>query len=304
MASPGRAGRGGARGLIHHRRHLPAGDQGPPRGAGPLQARPPGDPDRPCRPSRGGRHDGPIARGRGLAGQHVAEVAGLEVPEVGSLAYVTQTTLSVDDTREVVAALRSAFPASTCPPLEDICYATTNRQEAIKRAARLVEAVIVVGAANSSNSQRLREVAEREGRKIALLVADVSAIDWRCSRASPRSPSPPAPRRRKFWSSAFSTASPSGSSISVETLTTADEAMFFPLPRALRDAAGALSGGALQITLDEHLAEVRAVQQVYEPLRGALEPFHHGLAIAQLAVATRRRFRPAPAATARHGRRQ
>ncbi len=93
----------------------------------------------------------------------VADVAKLEIPEGVDLAYVTQTTLSVDDTREVIAALKARFPEIANPPVEDICYATTNRQDAIKQAARLAEAVIVVGAANSSNSQRLREVAEREG---------------------------------------------------------------------------------------------------------------------------------------------
>ena len=91
--------------------------------------------------------------------------------------YVTQTTLSVDDTREIIAALKRRFPTIHAPPGDDICYATTNRQEAVKTAARQVEAVIVVGADNSSNSQRLREVAEREGCT-AQLVADERGIDW------------------------------------------------------------------------------------------------------------------------------
>ena len=112
----------------------------------------------------------------------VADVEALAFPDGRDLAYVTQTTLSVDDTRDVVAALKRRFPDIHAPPLEDICYATTNRQEAIKQAARQVEAVIVVGAANSSNSQRLREVAEREGCRIALLVPGVEAIDWSAVR--------------------------------------------------------------------------------------------------------------------------
>ena len=102
----------------------------------------------------------------------VEDVEALAFADGRDLAYVTQTTLSVDDTRDVVAALKRRFPAIHAPPLEDICYATTNRQEAIKQAARQVEAVIVVGAANSSNSQRLREVAERAGCRIALLVPE------------------------------------------------------------------------------------------------------------------------------------
>jgi 4-hydroxy-3-methylbut-2-enyl diphosphate reductase len=168
-----------------------------------------------------------------------AGVARLEPPEGAELAYVTQTTLSVDDTREVIATLKARFPHIHAPPVEDICYATTNRQEAIKKAARLVEAVIVVGAANSSNSQRLREVAEREGCKIALLAPDVSAVDWSlfagvtsvAITAGASAPEILVERVLDGFAERFD--------ISVETLTTTDEAMFFPLPRALRDAAGA-----------------------------------------------------------------
>ena len=83
--------------------------------------------------------------------------------DASKLAYVTQTTLSVDDTRAIVDCLQKRFPAIVGPHKEDICYATTNRQEAVKKVAHLVDAMIVVGAPNSSNSQRLREVAEREG---------------------------------------------------------------------------------------------------------------------------------------------
>src|SRR5690606_28370162 len=95
-----------------------------------------------------------------------------------TLAFVTQTTLSVDDTREIVAALRARFPAINGPHKEDICYATTNRQEAIKAVAPLVDAMIVVGSPHSSNSQRLVEVALRSGCKIATLVDRASEIDW------------------------------------------------------------------------------------------------------------------------------
>ncbi len=95
-----------------------------------------------------------------------------------TLAFVTQTTLSVDDTREIVAALKSRFPAVSGPHKEDICYATTNRQEAIKAVAPEVDAMIVVGSPNSSNSLRLVEVAERSGCKVAMLVDRASEIDW------------------------------------------------------------------------------------------------------------------------------
>ena len=95
-----------------------------------------------------------------------------------NLAFVTQTTLSVDDTREIVEALRERFPTINSPHKEDICYATTNRQEAVKAVAPEVDAMIVVGSSNSSNSLRLVEVAERAGCKIAMLVDRAADIDW------------------------------------------------------------------------------------------------------------------------------
>jgi 4-hydroxy-3-methylbut-2-enyl diphosphate reductase len=94
------------------------------------------------------------------------------------LAFVTQTTLSVDDTSEIVAVLRRRFPAIALPHKEDICYATTNRQDAVKRVAPEVEAMIVVGSPNSSNSVRLVEVAKRAGCANAMLVERASEIDW------------------------------------------------------------------------------------------------------------------------------
>ncbi|HEY8595553.1 MAG TPA: 4-hydroxy-3-methylbut-2-enyl diphosphate reductase [Devosiaceae bacterium] len=94
------------------------------------------------------------------------------------LAFVTQTTLSVDDTSEIVAVLRRRFPRIVGPHKEDICYATTNRQEAVKRVAPEVDAMIVVGAPNSSNSMRLVEVAERNGCRRAVLVQRAASIDW------------------------------------------------------------------------------------------------------------------------------
>ena len=95
-----------------------------------------------------------------------------------NLAFVTQTTLSIDDTAEIVALLKERFPNINGPHKEDICYATTNRQLAVKKVAPVVDALIVVGAPNSSNSQRLREVAEREGCKIAVLAQRAADLDW------------------------------------------------------------------------------------------------------------------------------
>jgi len=92
-----------------------------------------------------------------------ADVAGLAPVNPDQLAYVTQTTLSVDDTRRVVEALRERFPDITDPKKDDICYATQNRQDAVKRLAQQCDLVLVVGSPNSSNSNRLREVAESQG---------------------------------------------------------------------------------------------------------------------------------------------
>ena len=168
-----------------------------------------------------------------------ADVETLTFPDARELAYVTQTTLSVDDTRDVIEALTRRFPAIHAPPLGDICYATTNLQEAIKRAAKLVEAVVVVGAANSSNSQRLREVAEREGCRISVLVPGIEAIDWSlfdgvktlAITAGASAPEVLVERILDGFAERFA--------INVETLTTADESMFFPLPRMLREGSPA-----------------------------------------------------------------
>jgi 4-hydroxy-3-methylbut-2-enyl diphosphate reductase len=98
--------------------------------------------------------------------------------DAGKLAYITQTTLSVDDTAEIVAALRARFPAIAGPHKEDICYATTNRQAAVKAIAPRCDRLIVVGSPNSSNSMRLVEVAERAGCPEALLVQNAAEIPW------------------------------------------------------------------------------------------------------------------------------
>lgn len=104
------------------------------------------------------------------------DVNQLEVKSPDMLAYVSQTTLSVDDTAEIIAALKQKFPHIAEPKKTDICYATTNRQEAVKFMAPQVDTVIVVGSPNSSNSNRLREVAEKKGT-IAHMVDNASQID-------------------------------------------------------------------------------------------------------------------------------
>ena len=107
--------------------------------------------------------------------ENIEDVEKLEVPNPDKLVYLTQTTLSVDDTRAIADALKKKFPNLTQPPKEDICYATTNRQHAVKQLAPLCDLILVIGARNSSNSQRLREVAQNCGTQ-AHLIDDDSAI--------------------------------------------------------------------------------------------------------------------------------
>ncbi|MBB05429.1 MAG: 4-hydroxy-3-methylbut-2-enyl diphosphate reductase [Pseudooceanicola sp.] len=122
---------------------------------------------------------GQLPDGEVLLVETEADVARLEVRDATRLAFVTQTTLSVDDTRGIVAALNARFPAIVGPHKEDICYATTNRQEAVKAMADKIDAMLVVGAPNSSNSRRLVEVASKNGCDYAQLVQRATDIDWR-----------------------------------------------------------------------------------------------------------------------------
>ena len=111
--------------------------------------------------------------------QTAADVATLTITNPEKLAYITQTTLSVDDTRGIIAALKARFPAIVGPDVRDICYATQNRQQAVRELAEQVDLILVVGSRNSSNSNRLREIGEELGRP-AYLIDDASALrpEW------------------------------------------------------------------------------------------------------------------------------
>ncbi|WP_121065630.1 4-hydroxy-3-methylbut-2-enyl diphosphate reductase [Chachezhania antarctica] len=122
---------------------------------------------------------GQLPEGEVLLVETVDDVAKVEVRDPSKLAYVTQTTLSVDDTAGIVAALLERFPQIIGPHKEDICYATTNRQAAVKAIAPKVDAILVVGAPNSSNSRRLVEVGARAGCAYSQLVQRAGDIDWR-----------------------------------------------------------------------------------------------------------------------------
>ncbi|MBT6533373.1 MAG: 4-hydroxy-3-methylbut-2-enyl diphosphate reductase [Marinovum sp.] len=122
---------------------------------------------------------GQLPKGEVLLVETAKDVSDLIVRDPQKLAYVTQTTLSIDDTAAVVSELTKKFPAIVGPHKEDICYATTNRQLAVKKIAPQVDALIVVGAPNSSNSKRLVEVASKAGCHYAQLVQRASELDWR-----------------------------------------------------------------------------------------------------------------------------
>jgi 4-hydroxy-3-methylbut-2-enyl diphosphate reductase len=122
---------------------------------------------------------GQLPDGEVLLVETPEDVDNVLVRNPDQLAYVTQTTLSVDDTADIVAALKHRFPKIVGPHKEDICYATTNRQEAVKVMAPKCDAILVVGAPNSSNSKRLVEVGARAGCKYAQLVQRATDIDWR-----------------------------------------------------------------------------------------------------------------------------
>ncbi|MDP8917191.1 MAG: 4-hydroxy-3-methylbut-2-enyl diphosphate reductase [Pseudomonadota bacterium] len=153
------------------------------------------------------------------------------------LAVATQTTLSVDDTAEVLAVLRRRFPLMAAPHKEDICYATTNRQEAVKRVAPLVDAMIVVGAENSSNSQRLREVAERAGCPLARLVSGAAEIRWSEFAGIRQLGVTAGASAPEVLVEEIIDAFAERFALQVETVSTADENVFFPLPRGLRSEA-------------------------------------------------------------------
>lgn len=122
---------------------------------------------------------GQLPDGEVLLVETVEDVATVDVRDPEQLAFVTQTTLSVDDTKDIVAALEARFPAIQGPHKEDICYATTNRQESVKAISAHIDALLVVGAPNSSNSRRLVEVGARNGCAYAQLVQRDTDIDWR-----------------------------------------------------------------------------------------------------------------------------
>ncbi len=164
----------------------------------------------------------------------VDDVAKLSFPVDAPLAFLTQTTLSVDDTAEIVAALRAKFPHISGPKAEDICYATSNRQEAVKAIAGECDLLLVIGAPNSSNSLRLVEVAERMGTRSRLIQRaneiDPAWLDGVNTLGLTAGASAPEVLVREVVAKVGELRP-----ISEETVTTAEEKMVFKLPRQLLD---------------------------------------------------------------------
>ena len=179
---------------------------------------------------------GQLPEGEVLLVETAADVAGLVVRDAGRLAYITQTTLSVDDTAGIVTALQARFPAIVGPHKEDICYATTNRQAAVKAMAGKIDALLVIGAPNSSNSMRLVEVGKTAGCSYAQLVQRATDIDWRALEgigsvgvtAGASAPEVLVNEVIDAFRARFDT--------TVELVETAQENIEFKVPRILREA--------------------------------------------------------------------
>ncbi|CAO3423273.1 4-hydroxy-3-methylbut-2-enyl diphosphate reductase [Azospirillum doebereinerae] len=163
----------------------------------------------------------------------VADVAAMEVADPENLAFATQTTLSVDETSEILAALQARFPAIAGPKKEDICYATTNRQAAVKAIAPKVDALLVLGAPNSSNSKRLVEVAKTHGCARAQLVQRAADIDWSMLDGVGRLGITAGASAPEVLVEEVLDAARARFDVTVEELRTATENIVFKLPRAL-----------------------------------------------------------------------
>ncbi|MEQ8256161.1 MULTISPECIES: 4-hydroxy-3-methylbut-2-enyl diphosphate reductase [Roseovarius] len=165
------------------------------------------------------------------------DVAHVEVRDPGKLAFVTQTTLSVDDTADIVTALQARFPDITGPHKEDICYATTNRQEAVKAMAEKADAMLVVGAPNSSNSRRLVEVGARAGCSYSQLVQRAADIDWRALDGITTMGITAGASAPEVLINEVIDAFRDRYDVTVEQVETAQENVEFKVPRVLREPA-------------------------------------------------------------------
>lgn len=180
---------------------------------------------------------GQLPEGAVLLVETVDDVAKVPVTDPEKLAYVTQTTLSVDDTAGIVAALQSRFPAIQGPHKEDICYATTNRQEAVKAIAAHAQAMLVVGAPNSSNSRRLVEVGAKSGCAYSQLVQRADDIDWRALDGITSIGVTAGASAPEVLVDEVIAALQARYDVTIEQVETAKESVHFKVPRVLREPA-------------------------------------------------------------------
>ena len=180
---------------------------------------------------------GQLPEGDVLLVETSEDVAKLNIRDPEKLAFVTQTTLSIDDTADIVAALKLRFPSIVGPHKEDICYATTNRQIAVKEIAPLVDALLVVGAPNSSNSKRLVEVASKAGCSYAQLVQRDIEIDWRALEGIQSVGLTAGASAPEVLVNEIIEAFRARYKVTIEHVETAQENVNFKVPRVLREAA-------------------------------------------------------------------
>ncbi|MDA8634789.1 MAG: 4-hydroxy-3-methylbut-2-enyl diphosphate reductase [Paracoccaceae bacterium] len=180
---------------------------------------------------------GQLPKGDVLLVETSEDVAKLNIRDPEKLAFVTQTTLSIDDTADIVAALKLRFPNIVGPHKEDICYATTNRQIAVKEIAPLVDALLVVGAPNSSNSKRLVEVASKAGCSYAQLVQRDTEIDWRALEGIQSVGLTAGASAPEVLVNEIIEAFRARYKVTIEHVETAQENVNFKVPRVLREAA-------------------------------------------------------------------
>ena len=180
---------------------------------------------------------GQLPEGEVLLVETAEDVATLNVRDPDRLAYITQTTLSVDDTAGIVAALKARFPNIAGPHKEDICYATTNRQEAVKAIAGKIDALLVIGAPNSSNSKRLVEVGRAAGCAYAQLVQRATEIDWRALDGITSVGITAGASAPEVLVNEVIDAFRARYDVAVEMVETAQENVHFKVPRVLRETA-------------------------------------------------------------------
>ena len=180
---------------------------------------------------------GQLPKGDVLLVETSEDVAKLNIRDPEKLAFVTQTTLSIDDTADILAALKLRFPNIVGPHKEDICYATTNRQIAVKEIAPLVDALLVVGAPNSSNSKRLVEVASKAGCSYAQLVQRDTEIDWRALEGIQSVGLTAGASAPEVLVNEIIEAFRARYKVTIEHVETAQENVNFKVPRVLREAA-------------------------------------------------------------------